>query len=252
MGSPKQLTTIMLLSKFLKSFLAVACLCSLSACSNDEPNGNSSSIGQDDNLSVTIKADGSTSNGASFSQLDGKTFFLDHVKYEIVGTHLEIIDCDFDELPSTPKLYAEVTIGNTVYKTRAIDGFHYSNISSIVLPKTITRIRGHAFDGCSSLTYIKLPESLTSIESYVFYGCTSLKEITLPKNLEDIGAYTFWDCKSLKKVTFLSLTPPKESVSDLFELYPTAPTAYVKSEALGAYRYWDRHNYFAEIKPIYY
>lgn len=213
----------MLLSKFLKSFFAIACLCSLSACSNDEPNGESSTIEQDDNLSVTIKADGTTSNGASFTQLDGETFFLDHVKYKIIDSHLEIIDCDRDELPSVPKLYANVTIGNNIYRTRKIGiiAFANTNISSITLPSSITEIKQGAFadciflkqitlpkglinlagfNRCSSLTQIIIPDSVTTIREFTFDGCSSLTQVTLPNAITIIKENTFRDCTSLTQV----------------------------------------------------
>jgi len=46
-----------------------------------------------------------------------------------------------------------------------------------------------AFDGCSNLTSVILPDSLTSIGTYAFWGCTSLTSVTIP-DIKDIAENT--------------------------------------------------------------
>lgn len=53
-----------------------------------------------------------------------------------------------------------------------------TNLESITLPNTITRIGIEAFYNCSSLTSITLPDTITSIGMESFDGCTSLTSIT--------------------------------------------------------------------------
>ena len=75
-------------------------------------------------------------------------------------------------------------------------------LTTVLLPNTLTSIGGSAFSGCSSLTEIYLPVSLTLIGVDAFYGCSSLTEINLPDNLTSIGEYTFYSCFNLTKIQF--------------------------------------------------
>ncbi|MEI8086605.1 MAG: leucine-rich repeat protein, partial [Paludibacter sp.] len=66
-----------------------------------------------------------------------------------------------------------------------------SQLSTLVLPTTLTSIGSQAFDGCNSLTDITLPNSLTSIGIRAFADCTSLTAITLPSSLTTISGNAF-------------------------------------------------------------
>ena len=66
-----------------------------------------------------------------------------------------------------------------------------TDITSAILPNTITTIGIDAFSGCTALASVKLPESLTSIGAYAFYGCTSLTSIIIPKSITSIGVNAF-------------------------------------------------------------
>ena len=53
-------------------------------------------------------------------------------------------------------------------------------VTDLVIPNSVTEIRGHAFVNCSSLTSVKISDSVTSIGWSAFSGCSSLTEMTLP------------------------------------------------------------------------
>lgn len=59
----------------------------------------------------------------------------------------------------------------------------WSNLSSVVIPNTVTSIGARAFLDCSALANINIPSSVTSIEVYAFYGCQALKKVEI-SNLE--------------------------------------------------------------------
>lgn len=198
----------------LSIFLTLSALC-ISSCSsdNDEPELPPTAAdkdGQDTssnaNNSVVINSDGTSSNGAVFARLNDNTFFLDYVKYKIVDAHLEIISYDKQELPDEPKLYAEVTLDGTLYKTRSINegAFAGANLKSIVIPATVTMINHACFAGCTALTSVKLPDGLTRLGNHwnhaneynsgCFSGCTSLTSITLPAGLTNIEDNCFARC----------------------------------------------------------
>ncbi len=72
-----------------------------------------------------------------------------------------------------------------------------TNITSLVLPKRLTKIVNNAFSGCTGLTSLDLPETLTTIGENAFRGCTGLGEVTFPTNITTIGDYAFYGCTGL-------------------------------------------------------
>lgn len=71
--------------------------------------------------------------------------------------------------------------------------FTSSDISSVVIPSTITEIGDAAFAHCWNLKSISFPSTLTKITGRgAFYGTASLKDVTLPDALTEIGYEAFW------------------------------------------------------------
>ena len=67
------------------------------------------------------------------------------------------------------------------------------DITSIILPNTITRIEDYAFSSCSALTSVTIPESVTSIGEGAFYGCSTLTSIYLPYKIPIANKSSFND-----------------------------------------------------------
>jgi len=86
--------------------------------------------------------------------------------------------------------------------------FQDCQITSIVLPNTITSINAGAFAGCQNLSKIVLPEQLANIGAASFANCSALKEISIPSTVTSFGSssqygfvsYTFGNCSSLKTI----------------------------------------------------
>lgn len=68
------------------------------------------------------------------------------------------------------------------------------NITSVVIPDTITVIIDSAFELCSNLVSVTLPSSLEEIGKNAFNGCTRLTSINLPETLKIIGEGAFQNC----------------------------------------------------------
>lgn len=81
--------------------------------------------------------------------------------------------------------------------------FYYSLPSSL---KTVVILGGNeiaqqAFMNCANITSIVLPSTVTSIGKEAFYGCKGLTSIIIPEAVTEIGSYAFLGCP-LTSVTF--------------------------------------------------
>ncbi len=94
-------------------------------------------------------------------------------------------------------------------------------ITSIIIPDSVTRIGSYAFYGCDltsvhlgtglefiyyntfahcPLTSVAIPDNITWIDSYAFDGCSQLASVTFGSGLSYIGSYAFLNCPKLKEV----------------------------------------------------
>ena len=122
----------------------------------------------------------------------------------------------------------------TTVSARAFAG--NTNITSVIIPDSVTSIGDYAFEDCSSLTEIKfkdiasycqinglgnvdkskvyigeqkltemtsivIPDGVTSIGYGAFYGCSSLTSITIPDSVTSIDNRAFYGCSSLTSIT---------------------------------------------------
>ena len=105
-----------------------------------------------------------------------------------------------------------VTQGSTSYTVTAIgdDAFTYARfgstngaqITSIIIPNSVTIIRGHAFYKCNVLTSVTFSNTLTHIGYNSFHLCTALLAVSIPGSVTTIAGYAFHLCTSLRSVTF--------------------------------------------------
>ncbi len=75
-----------------------------------------------------------------------------------------------------------------------------SNLKSITIPDSVTKIGDCAFSGCTSLTSVNIPDGVTEIGEEAFARCEALTSINIPQSVTKIGDYAFYYCKSLTSV----------------------------------------------------
>ena len=80
------------------------------------------------------------------------------------------------------------------------DAFSQSDITSINMPSSITRIEHTAFYHCEQLDSIAIPDSVAYIGGQAFRGCERLKSVVFPIFLESIDYSAFNECDSLKSI----------------------------------------------------
>ena len=146
--------------------------------------------------------------------------------------YIAIIDCN--ESVTKIEIPAEIEdIPVVEIKSSAFNGC--ANLTSIIIPDSVTSIGDFAFENCSGLTSITIPDSVTSIGDHAFYNClTSITvsennkyfsslngvlfnkdktdlitypignertEYTIPDSVTSIGNFIFYNCSSLTSIT---------------------------------------------------
>ena len=81
---------------------------------------------------------------------------------------------------------------------------HNETMKSVIIPDSVEKIGGGAFNNCTALERVTLGYSVQVIDyrdgvygaSGVFEGCTALKSITIPDSVKKIGEYAFNGCSA--------------------------------------------------------
>lgn len=82
------------------------------------------------------------------------------------------------------------------------EAFYASAITSVAIPKTVTRIGDDAFYYTDNLTSVTFNEGLVSIGANAFASATALTSIDIPSTVTTIGQGAFDGCSQLASVTF--------------------------------------------------
>jgi hypothetical protein len=86
-----------------------------------------------------------------------------------------------------------VTIGESAFS-------YCHNLTSVIIPSSVTKIEANAFDSCKKLISITIPDSITNIEEWAFVS-SGLTTITLPNSITSVSDRSFAFCNSLTSVT---------------------------------------------------
>jgi len=79
--------------------------------------------------------------------------------------------------------------------------YAYPNLTSVIIPNSVTSIGNYAFYACPNLTSVTIPNSVTSIGLWAFAGCSGLTSVTIPSSLTSIGNSAFANCTGLTSIT---------------------------------------------------
>ena len=80
------------------------------------------------------------------------------------------------------------------------DGSPVLRVPESIAGEPVISIGAGCFAGCSELTTILLPESVTAISPMAFAGCTALRGLFLPEGVELIGNDAFAGCQALEAI----------------------------------------------------
>jgi len=79
--------------------------------------------------------------------------------------------------------------------------YECTNLTSVTIPTTVTRIGDFAFRFCYRLASVKIPDTVTRIGSYSFSDCISLTNVMIGNGVTSIGGLAFYNCRKLTRVT---------------------------------------------------
>jgi len=94
-----------------------------------------------------------------------------------------------------------VIIPNSVTSIGSAAFFGCTGLKSVAIGDGVMSIGYETFSGCTGLTSVTIGDGVTSIGGSAFFGCTALTGITIPDSVISIDGFAFSGCTGLKSVT---------------------------------------------------
>lgn len=108
----------------------------------------------------------------------------------------EIGDFAFDELSS----YLTVILPRSLQRIRRFAFSNCFNLKSIRIPDSVKEIGMSAFSGCRNVDVFYLPDNIETIEIDSFSFCEGLSHFKIPENVKKIERGAFSYCKNLQDI----------------------------------------------------
>ena len=102
---------------------------------------------------------------------------------------------------------SSITYQETSYNVRGISESAFmmcNDITSVIIPSSVTSIGAMAFNSCNGLKTVVLPDSLAYVGSEAFKECTNLETVVLPSKFGQIDYGMFYGCTALTEISFPS------------------------------------------------
>ena len=115
--------------------------------------------------------------------------------------------------------------------------YNCSNLTNIILPKTITRINSNAFAN-SGITGISIPDNVTIVYGDAFAYCKNLSTVIIGRKVSELSQGVFYS-SPVKDAYVYATTPPKVSAY----LFSSKPVIHVYASSLAAYKASDWAQY---------
>lgn len=257
-------------------------LTTVTSCSKDyivDPNNNNNYGGdnnrQDQEIVVTVDANGNADGGHSFTRIDETSFYIDALKYAVIDGNLAVSGYDPVFFTGAAKPISKLIYNGRTFDVVGIADNAFKNstvLTSITIGKNITRIGRNAFEGCSDLkkvivpdiaawcgisfgsnplcyahhlysneiteiTNLVIPNGVTSISDDSFSGSSGLTSVSIPNSVTRIGGGAFKDCSSLTSIII-----PNSVTSiwyDAFDGCYFVHESFVNKSSLTAYNNWN-------------
>lgn len=178
------------------------CLLILTSCNVKDGKNNKPKNYDDLRIGKCFIAEGNCSSNKMCFRIIGDSFVEVYRKSPFENLQ-EVID-GYENI----KYYGEIVIPETVKYDGSVFtvtkigdyAFFCTDITSIIIPKSVISIGESSFQACNKLKNITIPEKVASIGQYAFTGCTSIVSIELPNSVKDIGEFAFKYCDNLLSI----------------------------------------------------
>lgn len=105
--------------------------------------------------------------------------------------------------------------------------YNRRQLTSIIIPNSVTHIGEDAFSSCASLTSVTIPNSVTSIGNGAFYGCTSLTSATIGSSVTSIEYNAFSNCSKLSSISYTGTISQYNSITKGSSWHANVPATVV-------------------------
>lgn len=90
--------------------------------------------------------------------------------------------------------------GHTTKAIHDVAFWENDNVTSVMIPNSVTSIGLGAFSYCTALTQVNLGNGITNVEWGAFHGCRALTTVVMGDGVTSIGVGMFQSCTSLRSV----------------------------------------------------
>ena len=99
---------------------------------------------------------------------------------------------------------SNLVIPDSVYRIRPYAFLGGWGLITVSIPTHVNSLGAYAFKDCSNLVSTNIPDSISILSSGVFSGCKSLQSIHIPSTITEIGDGAFGRCESLTSISIPS------------------------------------------------
>ena len=128
---------------------------------------------------------------------DGYIFYYDGTDAYLMGYYGDETELT---LPDSFTAYD----GSELNSYKIYQNVFYScdELTSVVIPDSVTTIVEYAFAYCDNLTSVTIGDSVTTIVEYAFYNCPNLTSVTIGDSVTTIGENAFAYCDALRQINW--------------------------------------------------
>ena len=108
-------------------------------------------------------------------------------------------------------------------------------VTNVVIPNTITKIKTKAFRKCYNITSVTIPNTVTSIGELAFTSMPGIQTLDLPDSITSISGYAFEGMSNLVSFTCRAVTPPSAG-SQIFNGDSKLAHIYVPAGSVDTYK----------------
>ena len=133
----------------------------------------------------------------SWSAFDNTGLFNDESNWADGVLYIE--DCLIRAKASSTSGAYQIKPGTRIIAGSAFESC--SELTSVMIPDSVTSIGESAFNSCTGLTRVTIPDSVTEIGAFAFGVCTGLTSVTIPSSVTNVSEAAFYRCTGLTSVT---------------------------------------------------